>query len=127
MPEAGGARAGSGRSLSAERRDGVLIIRVRVKIVHAAEVEQLVATVFDPAAVPTRNVLLDLTTVHQLSSSAVSALWRVNEQRTLRIIGMEPAVEKTLTAMGILRHLQRATTEAEALAAFGVAPAAPKA
>ena len=126
MPEAGGAgAAGSAkRSLSAERRDGVLIVRVRAKTVHAVEAEQLVATVFDPAAVPTRHVLLDLTGVHQLASAAVSALWRVNEQRTLRIIGMEPAVEKTLTAMGILRHLQRATTEAEALAAFGVAPAA---
>lgn len=126
MSETGGAKTGGGgtRGLTAERRDGVLIVRMHTKTVHASEAEHLVATVFDAAAVPTRHVLLDLTGVHQLSSTAVSAIWRINEQRTLRIVGLGAGIEKTLTAMGILRHLVRVASDAEAFAAFGIAPAA---
>lgn len=101
-----------------EVRDGILRIRVHKAELKAAEAEYLVEVVFDELGGDCDRVLLNLAEVEYVNSTVMSALSRVSVARDLRVVAMQPSVERILDTMGLLQFLDRCPTEEAALEEF---------
>lgn len=99
-------------------QDGILRIRVHKAELKSAEAEYLVEVVFDEQGVDCDRVLVNFAEVEYINSTVMSALSRISVARDLRVVAVQPGVERILDTMGLLQFLDRCPTEEAALEAF---------
>ena len=99
-------------------QDGILLVRVHKGELKSGEAEHLIEVVFDEEGGDCEQILLNLTEVEYINSTVMSALSRISVARDLRVVGMQPGVERILDTMGLLQFLDRSSSEDEARQSF---------
>ena len=106
--------AGRGPLVTERSHEGALLLTVTGTQFVLEAAREVVQIVFEgPPSLP-REVVLDLTAVRYLNSSALSVIIRLNVERTLALAGVAEPVREILDMSGVLPFLRLAPDAAAA-------------
>jgi chemotaxis protein histidine kinase CheA len=94
-----------------EEREGVAWLRVRLPRLHLPSQYGLLVRALERAG-PGQELVLDLSEVRTLSSTAWGEIWQAGQARPLAVVGMSLTVQATFLAWGLDRHIRAYPDEA---------------
>lgn len=104
---------------TAEAIGDVLVLRPAAAHLKLEAAQAIAETLASPVYHAVRKIVVVLSRVEYIDSTAISLLVRIATERQLRLCALSPKIRKVLENLRLVGLFEAHDTEAQALAAFG--------